>query len=214
MGVNMAGNCIIDDEVCCRASRQEIIRRYYAERCAFKKGLGSEESVQKIKLLMKQTGISVDERPVIGAALKKAEETGAPAAAIELAPGQLVTGRTSDLLGASAAALLNALKALAGIQDEIHLLLPSVIEPVQELKVKYMGNHNPRLHMDEVLIALSVSAATNPLASLALQQIPKLRGLEAHVTVILTERDESLFKKFGVNITCEPQYQTKKLYHR
>ncbi len=214
MGVNMAGNCIIDDEVCCRASRQEIIRRYYAERCAVKKGLGSEDSVKKIKLLMKQTGISVDERPVIGAALKRAEETGAPAAAIEIGPDCLVTGRTSELLGASAAALLNALKTLAGIQDEIHLLQPSVIEPVQELKVKYMGNHNPRLHMDEVLIALSVSAATNPLASLALQQIPKLRGMEAHVTVILTERDESLFKKFGVNITCEPQYQTKKLYHR
>lgn len=214
MGVNMAGNCIIDDEICCIASRQEIIRRYFAEKCALKKGLGSAESVQKIKLLMKQTGITVDERPVIGAALRKAEETGAPAAAIELDDNTIVTGKTSELLGACAAAILNALKTLAGIQDDIHLLSPSVIEPVQELKVKYMGNHNPRLHVDEVLIALSVSAATNPLAQLALQQIPKLRGLEAHATVILTERDETLFKKFGMNITCEPQYQTKKLFHK
>ncbi len=214
MGVNMAGNCIVDDEVCCIASRQEIIRRYYAEQCAVKKGLGSTESVQKIKLIMKQTGITADERPVIGAALRKAEQTGAPAAAIEISDDCIVTGKTSELLGACAAAILNALKVLAGIQDDIHLLSPSVIEPVQELKVKYMANHNPRLHVDEVLIALSVSAATNPLAQLALQQIPKLRGLEAHATVILTERDETLFKKFGMNITCEPQYQTKKLFHR
>ncbi len=214
MGVNMAGNCIVDDEVCCIASRQEIIRRYFAEQCALKKGLGSAESVQKIKVLMKQTGITVDERPVIGAARAKAEATGAPAAAIEIEENRIVTGKTSELLGACAAATLNALKALAGIQDDIHLLSPSVIEPVQELKVKYMGNHNPRLHVDEVLIALSVSAATNPLAQLALQQIPKLRGLEAHATVILTERDETLFKKFGMNITCDPQYQTKKLYHK
>ena len=214
MGVNMAGNCIVDDEACCFASRQEIIRRYYAEQCALKKGMGSAEAVQKIKLLMKQTGITSAERPVIDAALRKAEETGEPAAAIEIGENRLVTGKTSSLLGPCAAALLNALKSLAGIQDEIHLLPPSIIEPVQELKVQYMGSHNPRLHTDEVLIALSVSAATNPLAQLALQQIPKLAGMEAHVTVILTERDESVLKKFGVNITCEPQYQTKKLYHK
>ena len=214
MGVNMAGNCIVDDEACCIASRQEIIRRYYTEQCALKKGLGSKETVQKIKLLMKQTGITADERPVIAAALQKAEETGEPAAAIEIGENRLVTGRTSSLLGPCSAALLNALKTLAGIQDDIHLLPPSIIEPVQDLKVRYMGNHNPRLHVDEVLIALSVSAATNPLAQLALQQIPKLAGMEAHATVILTERDESLFKKFGVNITCEPQYQTKKLFHK
>ena len=214
MGVNMAGNCIVDDEACCIASRQEIIRRYYIEQCALKKGLGSVETVQKIKLLMKQTGITSDERPVIAAALQKAEETGEPAAAIEIGENCLVTGKTSSLLGPCAAALLNALKSLAGIQDDIHLLPRSIIEPVQDLKVKYMGNHNPRLHVDEVLIALSVSAATNPLAQLALQQIPKLAGMEAHATVILTERDESMFKKFGVNITCEPQYQTKKLYHK
>ena len=213
MGVNMAGYCIVDDEACCEASRQEIIRRYFAERCSYKKGTGNLENVNKIKLIMKQTGISLDERPVIGAAVKRAEETQAPAFALEIGENELVTGKTSALMGAAASAMLNALKKLAGISDDIHLLVPAVIEPVQELKVKYMGNHNPRLHVDEVLIALSVSAATNPLAQLALQQIPKLRGMEAHSTVILTSRDESLFKKFGVNITCEPQYQTKKLYH-
>ena len=214
MGVNMAGKCIIDDAACCDASRQEIIRRYYAELCAVKKGLGSAESVNKIKLIMKQAEITLDERPVIGAALKRAEETDGPAVAIEIGENKLVTGKTSLLMGACAAAILNALKELAGIKDEIHLLSPSVIEPVQELKVKYMGNHNPRLHVDEVLIALSVSAATNPIAKLALQQIPKLDGVEAHATVILANRDEALFKKFGMNITCEPQYQTKKLYHK
>ena len=214
MGVNMAGNCIVDDDACCDASRQEIIRRYFAEQCAVKKGFGNPESVSKIKLIMKQTGISLDERPVIGAAVNKAEETGEPAVAIETGENTLVTGKTSALMGASASAMLNALKKLAGINDEIHLISPAVIEPVQELKVKYMGNTNPRLHVDEVLIALSVSAATNPLAQLALQQIPKLRGMEAHATVILTSRDENLFKKFGINITCEAQYQTKKLYHK
>ena len=214
MGVNMAGNCIVDDEACCIASRQEIIRRYFAEQCALKKGLGNPDSVLKIKLLMKQTGITLQERPVIAAAVAKAEETGEPAVAMEVGEDCLVTGKTSDLMGASAAAMLNALKKLAGIDDEIHLLAPSIIEPVQELKVKYMGNQNPRLHVDEVLIALSVSAATDPNARLALQQIPKLQGMEAHATVILTAHDESVFKKFGVNITCEPQYQTKKLYHK
>ena len=214
MGVNMAGKCIIDDEACCYASRQEIIRRYYSEMCAVKKGFGSSDSVNKIKLIMKQSGISTDERPVIAAAKQRAEETGAPAVAIEIGENRLVTGKTSELMGACAAAMLNALKTLAGINDDMHLIVPAVIEPVQDLKVKYMGNHNPRLHVDEVLIALSVSAATNPIAQLALQQIPKLRGMDAHATVILTNRDESLFKKFGMNITCEPQYQTKKLYHK
>ncbi|MDD6276817.1 MAG: DUF1846 domain-containing protein [Clostridia bacterium] len=214
MGVNMAGKAISDDAVCCEASRQEILRRYYSELCSVKKGLGKTDSVNKIKLIMKQSGITADERPVIGAALKKAEETGAPAVAIEIGENKLVTGKTSTLMGPCASAMLNALKELAGISSEIHLIPPTVIEPVQELKVKYMGNHNPRLHVDEVLIALSVSAATNPLAQLALQQIPKLNGMEAHATVILTSRDESLFRKFGMNITCEPQYQTKKLYHK
>ena len=214
MGVNMAGNCIFDDDACCEASRQEIIRRYYAELCAVKKGLGSKETVTKLKLIMKQTGITVDERPVIAKALNRAEETGGPAVAIEIGDNDIVTGKTSLLMGASAAAMLNALKKLAGIEEDALLISPEVIEPVQELKVKYMGNHNPRLHVDEALIALSVSAATDPRAKLAIEQIPKLRGMQAHATVILTSGDESMFKKFGINLTCEPQYQTKKLYHK
>ncbi|MBP3939150.1 MAG: DUF1846 domain-containing protein [Clostridia bacterium] len=214
MGVNMVGNCIFDDEACCDASRQEIIRRYYTELCAVKKGLGNKETVTKIKLIMKQTGITAEERPVIAKALKRAEETGGPAVAIEIGENEIVTGKTSLLMGASAAAVLNALKKLAGIEEDALLISPEVIEPVQELKVKYMGNHNPRLHVDEALIALSVSAATDPRAKLAIEQIPKLRGMQAHATVILTSGDESMFKKFGVNLTCEPQYQTKKLYHK
>ncbi len=214
MGVNMVGNCIFDDDACCDASRQEIIRRYYTELCSVKKGLGNKETVTKIKLIMKQTGITVDERPVIAKALKRAEETGGPAVAIEIGDNEIVTGKTSLLMGASAAAVLNALKKLAGIEEDALLISPEVIEPVQELKVKYMGNHNPRLHVDEALIALSISAATDPRARLAIEQIPKLRGMQAHATVILTSGDESMFKKFGVNLTCEPQYQTKKLYHK
>jgi uncharacterized protein (UPF0371 family) len=214
MGVNMVGNCIVDDEVCRDASRQEIIRRYYAELCSVKKGLGNKETINKIKLIMKQTGITTEERPVISKALARAEETGAPAVAIQLDDGRIITGKTSLLMGACSAAVLNVLKELAGIEEDALLISPEVIEPVQELKVKYMGNHNPRLHVDEVLIALSVSAATDPRAQLALQQIPKLRGLEAHATVILTSGDENMFKKFGINLTCEPQYQTKKLYHK
>ena len=214
MGVNMAGNCIFDDDACCEASRQEIIRRYYAELCAVKKGLGSKETGTKLKLIMKQTGITVDARPVIATALNRAEETGGPAVAIEIGDNDIVTGKTSLLMGASAAAMLNALKKLAGIEEDALLISPEVIEPVQELKVKYMGNHNPRLHVDEALIALSVSAATDPRAKLAIEQIPKLRGMQAHATVILTSGDESMFKKFGINLTCEPQYQTKKLYHK
>ncbi len=214
MGVNMVGNCIFDDDACCDASRQEIIRRYYTELCAVKKGLGSKETVTKIKLIMKQTGITADERPVIAKALKRAEETGGPAVAIEIGDNEIVTGKTSLLMGASAAAVLNALKKLAGIEEDALLISPEVIEPVQDLKVRYMGNHNPRLHVDEALIALSISAATDPRAKLAIEQIPKLRGMQAHATVILTSGDESMFKKFGVNLTCEPQYQTKKLYHK
>ena len=214
MGVNMAGNCIIDDEACREASRQEILRRYYAERCAVRQGLANGEGVYKIKLLMNQAGITEADRPVIAAALAKAAETQQPAAAMQLPDGRCVTGKTSALLGASAALILNALKALGNIQDDIHLISPIIIEPIQDLKIHHLGNHNPRLHTDEILIALSICAATNPTAALAMQQLPKLRGCEAHSTVILSGVDSTTFKKLGVNLTCEPQYQTKKLYHK
>ncbi len=214
MGVNMAGNCIIDDEVCCEAARQEIIRRYYSALCGQRRGSDSDETVYKLELLLNQSGISAESRAVVTPALERAEQTGLPAAAIQLPDGRIVTGKTSELLGASSAALLNALKALGGIQKDIHLISPIIIEPLQKLKTTHLGSVNPRLHTDEILIALSICAATNPTAELALRQLPKLRGCEAHSTVLLSQVDENIFRRLGVNLTSEPQYQTNKLYHK
>ena len=213
MGVNMAGNCIIDDEVTREASKQEIIRRYYTALCEQRENMTSSNAVSKLDLLMKQAGISSENRPVIAAAQEKAEATGAPAAALQLPDGSIVLGKTSSLLGASAALLLNALKRLAGIDKREELISPSIIQPVQHLKVDHLGNHNPRLHTDEVLIALAISAATSENAALALEQIEKLQGCEAHSSVILAQVDSKTFKKLGINVTCEPRYQVKKLYH-
>ena len=213
MGVNMAGNCIVDDSVVCEASKKEIIRRYYNALNDVKKGLISMDAVYKIELIMKQADISVDDRKVAAAAMKKASETSAPAAAIELSDGRIVTGKTSDLLGASAAAILNALKVLANIDDDVYLISPEVIEPIQNLKTNNFGNHNPRLHIDETLIALAMSATTNKTAAKAFSKLGELRNLEAHSSVILSQIDNSTFKKLGINLTCEPVYQTKKLYH-
>jgi len=214
MGVNMVGNCIIDDEATREASAQEIIRRYYAALCGVRAGKEKQDTVFKIELLMKQAGLTVDDRKVIAAAVNKAEETGNPAAAMELPDGTVITGKTSSLLGASSALILNALKTLGGIDDNIHLISPTIIEPISRLKVGCFGSRNPRLHTDEVLLALSICAATDPKAELAMQQIDKLRGCEVHSSVILAEVDEKTFKKLGVNLTCEPKYQTKKLYHK
>ena len=213
MGVNMAGNCIIDDEVTREASKQEIIRRYYTALCEQRENMTSSNAVSKLDLLMKQAGISSENRPVIAAAQEKAEATGAPAAALQLPDGSIVLGKTSSLLGASAALLLNALKRLAGIDKREELISPSIIQPVQHLKVDHLGNHNPRLHTDEVLIALAISAVTSENAALALEQIEKLQGCEAHSSVILAQVDSKTFKKLGINVTCEPRYQVKKLYH-
>jgi uncharacterized protein (UPF0371 family) len=213
MGVNMAGHCIIDDEVVREASKQEIIRRYYNTRCQLRQGISERSEVYRLELLMKQLEIGTNDRPVVEAALARARATDGPAVALELNDGRIITGKTSSLLGASAAVLLNALKELGGIHHDIHLISPIVIEPIQVLKTKHMGNQNPRLHTDEILIALSICAATNPTAALAMQQLTKLRGCEAHSTVILSRVDENVFQKLGINITCEPQYQTKKLYH-
>lgn len=215
MGVNMAGNCIVDDQVCCQAACQEIIRRYYNALCDQRQeGALSGDEVYKVELLMNKAGVSPEDRPVIAPALRRAEETGLPAAAIQLPDGQIVTGKTSALLGASSAALLNALKALGGIQKDIHLISPIIIEPIQKLKTTHLGSINPRLHTDEILVALSICAATNPTAELAMAQLKKLRGCEAHSTVILSHVDEDTFRRLGVNLTCEPQYQSKKLYHK
>ncbi len=214
MGVNMAGNCIVDDEAVCAAANQEIIRRYYAALCNHRQGADNQAEINKIDLLLKQSGLSDADRPVLSAAREKAELTGAPAAAIQLPDGRIVTGKTSSLLGPVAAMLLNALKALAGLPDGIQLLSPVLIEPVQRLKTEYLGNHNPRLHPEEVLVALSICAATNPMASAALSRLKELRGCEMHASVILNQTDTAVLKKLGVNLTSDPVYQTKKLFHR
>ena len=214
MGVNMAGFCLFDDEACCEASRQEIIRRYYAAAVSVRQGLSDQSEVRKIELIMNSLDIGAKDRPVVTAALRRAEETGAPAMAIELPDGRIITGKTSSLLGAASACLMNALKALAGIDKKLPLIAPGVIQPIQHLKVEHLGNHNPRLHTDELLIALSICAVTNPMAAYAIDQLDKLRGCEAHSSVILSHVDEELFKKIGVNLSFEPKYQAKKLFHR
>ena len=214
MGVNMAGYAIVDDAVCCQASRDEIIRRYYTAKCDLRRGTGTEAAVEKIEFLMRQAGLGIEDRPVVAAALARAEETGRPAVAIQLPDGQLVSGRTSDLLGPSAAALLNAVKGICGFPRECNLIARSVIEPIQKLKVDILGNHNPRLHSDEVLVALSISAAMSGEAERACKHLRDLRGCEAHSTVILPPVDADIYRKLGINLTCEPNYQTKKLFHR
>ena len=214
MGVNMAGYCIVNDENTKAASNQEIIRRYFTALCDLRKGNGSQEIVDKIELLMEKSGITVADRPVVAAANTKAEITGEPAAAIELETGEIITGKTSTLLGASSAMLLNALKKLAGLDDSVKLISPDVIEPLQQLKVERLGNHNPRMHIEEILIALTICARNDDNAKKALDQLSKLKGLEVHSSVILSPVDVSTFKKLGINLTCQPVYQTKKLFHK
>ncbi len=214
MGVNMVGNCITNDDIVCEASKMEIVRRYYDAKCRKRSGRADSEEVYKAELIMNQVGIDTSYRKVVKAALDKAEATGAPAAAIELPDGTIVTGKTSTLMGASAAVIMNALKKLGDINDSFLLLPPVVMEPLQHLKVEHLGNHNPRLHADEILIALAISATTNPMADLAMEQLSKLRGCEAHVSVIISNIDRDIFRKLGLNLTCEPIYATKKLYHK
>mgnify|MGYP000167983335 CR=1 FL=1 len=213
MGVNMAGFCITDDEACREASEQEMIRRYYQSLCSVRQGLSEQSEVFKLEMLLNQIGAKPTDRAVVPAALARAEETGAPAVAMELPDGTIVTGKTSSLLGASSACLLNALKRLGVIPEDVLLISPNIIEPIQHLKVEHMGNHNPRLHTDEVLIALSICAVTDPNAEKAMDQLASLAGCEVHATVILSRVDENVFQHLGMNLTCEPKYQTKKLYH-
>ena len=206
MGVNMLGHCIIDDEAARDASQQEILRRYYTALCDQKKGKASDSQILKLELLMKKAGITPEERRVVAPALERAEQTGKAAAAIELPNGKILTGKTSSLLGACAAVLLNALKELAGLEDELHLIAPHVIDPICHLKVDHLGNRNPRLHTDEVLIALSICAATDPKAEKAMEQLSKLRGCDVHSSVMLSSVDENVFKRLGVNLTCQPRF--------
>ena len=213
MGVNMAGNCIVDDDAVCAAARKEIVRRYYNTLCQVRKGEAEKDQVYKLELLMEQAHVSTADRPVIAAAIQKADEIEAPAVAIELDDGTIVTGKTTTLLGASSAALLEALKYLANIPDSVKLLSPMVIEPIQNLKTKHLGHTNPRLHTDEVLVALSICALTDYNAKLAMEKLSELRGCEVHSSVILSQVDVGVFRRLGVNLTTEPNYQTSKLYH-
>lgn len=216
MGVNMAGNCIFDDEACCKASKQEIIRRYYQALCEKRRTGSTKNNISKLEILMKQTEITPQDREVAVVALNKEKETdNKPAVAIELPDGKIVTGRTTDLLGASAAALLNALKALGNIDDEVELIEKEAIEPIQTLKTNYLGSKNPRLHTDEILIALSSTAAHNENAKKAMGELTKLKGCDAHSTVLLSSVDETTFKKLGMQLTCEPKYEEDgRKYHK
>ena len=214
MGVNMAGFAIVDDEACREASKQEIIRRYFATACAVKKGLAAPAQLHKIEVLMQSLDLTPELRRTVPAARAVAERTGEPAMAIELADGKVITGKTSALMGASCAAMLNALKYLAGIADQVDLISPTVLAPIQHLKVEHLGNRNPRLHTDEMLIALSICAVTNPTAELAMEALSSLRGAEVHSTVILSSVDENVFKKLGAHVTYEPVYESQRLYHK
>lgn len=210
MGVNMAGNCISDDEACRFASCQEIIRRYYDSLNRLLKGKASENEISKLELIMNQAGISTQDRRVVSYALERSAQTNSPAAAIQLEDGTIITSKTSNLLGASAALLLNALKHLAGIPHDEHIISPKSIEPIQTLKVRYLKSKNPRLHTDEVLIALSASAAENETAKLAMSMLPKLEGCEVHTSVTLSNVDIKIFKKLGVHLTCEAIHESSR----
>lgn len=217
MGVNMAGFCITDDEVVCKASRDEIIRRYFNVLCDRRRGTVTQNSVDKLELLMKAVGVSTDDRPVVRAALDRSvalEQAHKEVIAIELPDGQIVTGKTSDLLGPASAALFNAVKALCNIPKETNLIEPQTIEPIQRLKVEMLGNRNPRLHSDEALVALSINAASSKNAADAFNKLSLLRNCEAHSTTIPAQIDSDVYRKLGIHLTCEPQYNTKNFFHK
>lgn len=209
MGVNMAGFCIIDNKTVENACHMEILRRYYTAQSDFIKGKGSAETVKKIELIMNKEGITSDICPAIEASIKKAEITGAPAGGMVLPNGKVITGKTSSLLGASSALLLNALKELAGIDENINIISPEVIEPICKLKTTNLHHRNPRLHSDEVLLALCISAVTNSDAQLAIDQLENLKGCDAHFSVVISNVDEKLYRRLGINVTCEPKYETR-----
>jgi uncharacterized protein (UPF0371 family) len=208
MGVNMVGYAISDDEVCQEAARQEIIRRYFQTAAAVKRGTARREELYKVELLMQQAGCALEDREVYRLAMEKAAQTGAPAMAIQLPDGRTVTGKTSALLGPASAALMNALKLVAGIDDKEELVAAAAIEPIQTLKTQYLGGHNPRLHSDETLIALSVSASSSAHARLAMAQLPALRGGQAHATALMAQVDENLFRKLGIALTYSPEIES------
>lgn len=214
MGVNMVGFAIVDDGVCREASKQEILRRYFATACAVKKGEAAAKELQKLEMLMRSLRLEPEQRRVVPAALEVAQRTGDPAVAIELTDGAVITGKTTSLMGPACSALLNALKHLAGIAPQVDLISSAVLAPIQRLKVEHLGNRNPRLHTDEMLIALAMSAVTNPTAELAMHELDKLKGAQVHSTVILSQVDESLLKKLGTDVTCSPLYEGQRLFRK
>jgi uncharacterized protein (UPF0371 family) len=209
MGVNMVGFCISDDAVCCEASKQEIIRRYYTALNRLAAGDGNDSEVSKIALLFKQAGIDTSYRRPIQAAKERAERSGVPCSAIELADGTIITAETSELLGPSAALILNAIKHLAGIDHSVKLIPQQFIEPIQHTKISYLNSCNPRLHTDEVLVALSVLSPHDENCRRALEKLPELRDCQMHSTVMLGEVDRKMFKKLGVGLTCDPAVKAK-----
>ena len=214
MGVNMVGNCIVDDEVCRQASKKEILRRYYSACVDRVRGKDCDEAIRKLELLMNQADVTPEIFPAVEACLAKAEATGAPAGAMVLPDGRVITGKTSSTLGAASALLLNALKTLGGIDDRLDLISASVLEPICDLKTGYMGHRNPRLHTDEVLLALTISALHNPVAQIAKEQLKKLAGCEAHFSVVLSDEDEKLLRRLGIHVSFEPRYESRRLYHK
>jgi uncharacterized protein (UPF0371 family) len=214
MGVNMAGHCIYDDDACVHAAKMEILRRYFRTACEEKKNGGDGKRTRKLELLMEKAGVSEELCPAIAASRTKSEISGTPAGAMLLRDGVVVTAKTSRFFRAPAALLLNALKHLAGIDDDKRILSPEALRPICDMKLKYLGRRNPRLHADEVLIALSMASATNDDAKKALDCLGMLSATQAHFTVIPSEVDERLYKKLGINLTCEPKYEKRKLYHQ
>lgn len=214
MGVNMVGCAISDDEICKEAAKQEILRRYFETACAVKRGDAAPRELQKMEMLMRSLCLEPEQRRTVPAAQAVAQRTGEPAVAIELTDGTLITGKTSSLMGPACSALLNALKHLAGIAAPVDLISPTVLAPIQRLKVEHLGNRNPRLHTDEMLIALAMSAVTNPTAELAVNELDQLKGAQVHSTVILSQVDETLLRKLGTNVTCSPVYEGQRLFRK
>ena len=212
MGVNMAGNCIVDDEVCQEASRQEIIRRYYKALCDHKQGKGSQDAVDKIKRIMQELSLTTADRAVVAPALAKSESSGVAAAAIQLPDGPIVTGKASNLMSACSSCVLNAIKAIAGIDDSLTLISPIILEPILKLKIDILGSRSSVLKVDDVLAALSITAATNTLTARAMAALPKLRDCEMHSTCMLHSGDEGTLRKMGLRLTSEPEYPSKDLF--
>lgn len=212
MGVNMAGNCIFDDDAVCEAAKQEIIRRYYTACCNNLKSGNKNDEIYKLELLMENAKLTTADRKCAKAAEEIAQQTGQPAAAVELNDGTVITGKTSSLLGCASAMLLNALKHLGSIDDSVLLIVPEVIKPIQELKINHLGNKNPRLHTDEVLLALSVSAVSDKNAKKALEQLSYLKGCEMHSSVMISQVDENIIKHLGIHLTCSPKTDKKKAF--